>query len=242
MKIKRFILFQIAIVIFAAMIGQLGKTKMPDCGIYNVRTIEQVYELEVVSSSILGDDFYDDFIEYQEDYIREIDGSPIVAIVKPTGNIRPYNYLFRHEVTVDEVIRGDNELEGKTIHIYDLPKFAVRESGNVMGRRIKHSGLLEYSDFSNIMQPKHTYLAFFLPTELNNYRQNDVYRFVDAFFCYFDLSYDGTTPITDLSNKVYFNDLKDKEFFTNSQRTLDAMMDIKRKIIEKYEVESDVGR
>lgn len=195
---------------------------MQNCGIQDVRTLEQLYDLDIALTSVFDDTFYDNFVEYQESYASEVDDSAIVAIVRTTGNIRPYNYSCCQEVTVEQVILGDKSLENKNLHIYDGPKFMTNDDNNT----------LEYRSIKNIMQPDHTYLAFFCPAVINEYLKEDVYQFNESFFCYLDLTNNSSVPITESSSDL--RNIRDIEFFTSSQRTLDAMLEIKNIIIEKY--------
>jgi len=225
-KTKRFFLAHIVILIIVIVLGQLGRARMPKCGIEKVRTMEQLYELEVAATSIFEDEYYDGFAEYKDDYINELEDAAIVAVVRPTGNIHPYHLTFCHEVIVEEVIQGNDNLENKILQIYDeSAKFMTNEN---------HNSRLEYRDIKNLMQSGHTYLAFFFPLELNHYFKEDVYRFHDSFFNYLDLGNGNTKSILKSSEKADFRKIKEIEFFTSSQRVLDILIEIKQKIIEKY--------
>lgn len=222
-RIKRFIIFQMVLVITAALFGQLGKANMQNCGIQDVRTLEQLYEVDVTLEYIFEDDAYDNFVENKESHVNDMEDSAVVAIVKPTGNIRPYRYTFCQEVSVEQVISGDKSLEHKTLQIYDDSKFVTNND---------NQNILEYWDIKNVMQSGHSYLAFFSPASINEYLKEDIYQFSGSFFSYLDLDNDYSVAITEFS--VDLRDVRNIEFFSSSQRTLDAMLEIKQVIIDKY--------
>ncbi len=226
-KIKRFLVFQLVLILTAALLGQVGKASMSKCGIQDVRTLEQLYQLDIDAECIFTDEFYDGFIEYMDSYVNEMvlfadENHAIIAIVKPTGTIRPYNFTLCQEVIVEQVTLGDKNLEQKTLSIYSGPVFMMNDESNV----------LECRSVKNVMQPGHTYLAFFSPAIINDYLKEDIYQFNGSFFEYLDLTNDSSVPIKELP--VDLRDVRDIEFFTSSQRTLDAMLEIKQRIIEKY--------
>jgi len=223
-KTKRFFLLQVLLVVLVTGIGQIGKAQMPKCGIQEVRTLDQVYELDIILSSVLEDEDYDSFVKYKEDYVEDVEDAAIVAVIKPTGNIHTYYLNARYEIVVERVIKGDQSLENKVLHLFDSYNFAVsRMSEDKLG----------YHDIKNAMQPDHVYLAFFSPVELNNYLEEDAYRLDDSFFNYLDLDNDNTVPI-DSPEQTEFKEVKEFEFFASSQRMLDVLIEIKQKIIEKY--------
>lgn len=228
MRIKGFLILQVVIVIIAVTVGQIGKAQMPKCGIQNVTQTEQLYDMDIqlADIAVLTDDLTaDSFVKYQEDYIQDVDAASIVAIIKPTGNIRIYYYSYCQEVTIERVLQGDANLEGSTIYIYEECKFAVNNEMN---------NSLAYYDVKNIMQENHNYLAFFNQLELNSYYVEDAYSFVDPFFSCLDLSSNNSTPIEEALESLDFKNYKDIEFFTGSEAISQAMIDIKQKIIEKY--------
>jgi hypothetical protein len=228
-RFRIFIFVQILIICVALVFGQVIKANMNKCGIEKVRTIMELDQMEIALGSIFADEAEDSqsFIDYAQQYVTHVEDAAIIAVIEPTGNIRPYYYSWKDEVVVKKVIRGDASLVNKKINIYDTSQVAVDKNFNEN---------VAYYDVVNIMRPGNQYLAFFDPVELHPYMDEVNYRFSEAYFAYLKLESVKDGLDLDLQNieSKHLNEISDVEFLTSSNKTYQSMVKIKEAIIQKY--------
>jgi len=166
--------------------------------------------------------YYEIFSEY--DYELSPYAIPSIVVVgKPTGQISQCYMSFSQEITVEKVISGTGIEAGECYNIYQSYGFNINENNKII-----------YSEILNIMNPDSSYLIFLEPSELNGKASKNTYYYSDYFMPYLNLSSDYSEPITKNIEDLKFSDLKESEFFAGSQRILDQIYVIKKKIIKKY--------
>lgn len=178
---KKWIITQSILVLVVIFIGQIGKSRFKDFGLM---TFSSNNDINIVGnshlSSVWDDDSYSNMMKYKDSYISDTDYAPIVVVAKSTGNIFQRYGCFGQEINIVNVIKGNKNLLNKTTYVYKNNGFQV----NYIKK--EYYGKLVYSGVLNIMKPKHYYLIFLKPLELNGYLSKDVYRLFEPLFGYLD--------------------------------------------------------
>ncbi len=222
---KHRIKIQLFIVMFTIISAIIIRLVTPDCGISSLKTTNDAYKINCDVDYIITDKEYNTFVKYENDYIDSVSNSSIIAVVKPTGNICQYQLNLGQEVIIQKVIKGNGIYIDDTTYIYGNKGLSIYTS---------YDKDLNYYSIKNLMLPGHEYLVFIDPLEINIYLKKKEYRLVDSFFNYLDLNNESSSAITATLQTLKLSELREFEFFCNSQKTMDILLSIKNKIISKY--------
>jgi hypothetical protein len=164
-----------------------------------------------------------------------------IAIVTSTGFIKSYNRGSIQEITVDEIISGNKELEGDTIDLTDTISCFAYSTTDQYDRAIRtmlQVGVpfpgnkdtfdrnIQFTSSVNIMKKDHRYLLFF--KEIAPSKGGEpVYK---KGVSWFDLADTVSLPCVEREISVY----SDNEIFTETQEYVDAYYQKKRDIFSYY--------
>lgn len=229
---KKWIGIQIIVILLVAFVGQICKVQFPDRGLMELSNIDDTYKIECGIEYYFGDneltddtekELYENFLTYEEDYVKDSDLAPIVIIGRATGGITNYTNSLGQEIFVEKVLKGTGISEGNYYYVYGSENFLIDANGNTV-----------YTGLKNPMKPNDSYLIFLEASILNELSQSHTYSLKGSFFSYLNLEKNGTYLISDPLTEVKYLDLMDTEFFVGSVRVLNQMNHIKSKIIEKF--------
>lgn len=223
---KRWIIFQLLLLAAVVCVGQIGKSTFTDSGAASLTSIDEALLLDSGIDYIFTSKDLDSFKSYEEQYVTDVDQASLVVLATPTGNLSQRHFSLGQEIKIDRVIKGNTQLKDTvTAYVFSQDGFVVADE--------LHSGLTYYS-IKNLMKPNHQYLVFINPLEINNYLKEPGYSLVSSFFNYLDLTSNASTITNIPLDKLRFSDLKDNEFYSNSQEVLEQLLNIKKQIITKY--------
>lgn len=227
----------ILVTLIVFMVGQFVKSKtLVDCGILEINNVQEYNKKEFQFDTIFNETDTDGFIKYKTEYVDDLQNADLIAIVKPTGNVKQYYAYLNQEVVIDTIIKGDKSLEGiKTNIARDGGGYSYYYLMDEMNGKQRGNNLY-YMSVSNIMQPDNEYLVFFNRILLDKYvDKNSLFNLHPVLFNCIKLnSEENDYIIADITNEYKLEDLLEYEFFCTSKECLKAMYDIKREILNKY--------
>lgn len=210
----------VTLLIVAIIGGQLCKLTFLDAGLGDLSTYEQAYKLDSRIDAIWTEDNNNNFEPFIESYISEAD-APIIIVGTATGKINQSNFSFGQEISIDKIIKGDGDLLNQKTFVYNTYGFNASREGEGIA----------YYDLKNIMKPGDQYLLFM---SLNHILDNEVYLLENGYFSYINLSGMTSSIISTPLPELRLSQVKDIEFFSTSQSVLDAILIIKKGIVDKY--------
>ena len=226
----------IAVLLTATFIfGVVFHSELKDYGVAGMKTMENIPD-GVELSCVYGMQPEDEEIYTEEEIGRKtgwrgMDTAPVIAIVTPTGKINQSAGSFGQEIKIRKVLRGEESLsEGDKVYFYKSEGFSYKEYEEYE----QWDPIVQFEDFTNIMQEGYDYLIFMEESSLNPYQQTKIFYDVPGTFDY--IRTDGAeTETRDEDFQSYdFKDLKEYEFFSISDQITDIMNSVKREILEEY--------
>ncbi len=170
-------------------------------------------------------------IEYAQIYPKELEKAPIVLRVMVTEEIEHLFGTGRQKVKVQEIYEGDDLEVGEEIYLTS---------------RSWHLNLGVWIDsiergFVNVMKAGSEYLVF-VSGELESLEKSipvygiyhDSFIFIAPVFCYEDITNISVEPTSVQHNYVPYAEVKDNEFFGESEGALNAWAEMKEKIMSAY--------
>lgn len=170
----------------------------------------------------------------QLDFIKETaDDENIILAVKCEDT---YTYRFgctTQKVSVEKVFKGDDVNVGDTFHLAKYNSLISRsKDGNYNGKKYINMG------YVNEMIVGKTYLVF-LDRKIEKEGYDTVYINSDKFivspiFCYDDIDNVPVELKEDDSNYVFYDEVKDNEFFIDSEKSNMKIKELKKELFLKY--------
>lgn len=206
------------LILGSLVMGCLYKGAASDCGLNGVETIDDVYNLSVVldyawdtsNTGMIGTDY-------------GVENATVIALIKPTGQIKQYEDSISQEFVVSEVIRGDEVLSaGETGYLFDYFGFSYS------------SGQIKYMNTLNLMQPCEEYLAFLDPSPLNSYQSISAYTLTTSVFGYIKVSGAETTTLPTNYQSLNFAELSNCEFFSTCPEITEYLNRSYQDILQTY--------
>lgn len=226
MKRKFFNFWVIAgVMVLSMLIGGIAfRVNQKDCGITGWKRIEELpngirvsYAMDSRREGEISESSFEEGKEWPG-----LDTAPVIAVVSPTGNLDLFMGCLQ-EFTVKEVIKGDDFIsEGQKGYISTTFGFYLDEEK------------IEYNEVINLMQPEYEYLVFLEESPLNDYQKKDIYYMTsDNFGCV--RTDNHRTETLDMDYQKYdFNDLKEYEFFSTSEKLTETWNNVMEKIRDRY--------
>lgn len=241
--LKKYIVLSVTAIILTMFAGQFLKQGIIDAQVLKINTIDDINNM-TFQFDVIFDEFHcDGFKKYKNSYIEELKDVAVVGIVEPTGNVEQRYYLLRQEVTVKKIIKGDPNLEGKTIFLQESDGVTYLKGTKVITNsedapptiNITHeSGNLNFVGIRNIMQKENQYLVFLNYRKSNEKLEKNPLYDIYGYFGYLKLNVDDYDGLAELGRTYKLSDLKNYEFFSSSANTLKELYDIKKIVLEKY--------
>lgn len=206
------------LIIGSLVMGCVYKSTASDCGLNGVETIDDVYNLSVVLDyawdtsdvGMIGTDY-------------GVDNATIIALIKPTGQIKQYEDAISQEFVVTEIIRGNEVLTvGETGYIFEYFGFSYS------------SGQIKYMNTLNLMQTGEEYLAFLEPSPLNSCQSMSVYTLTASVFGYIKVSGAETTTLPTNYQSLSFAKLSNCEFFSTCPEITEYINQSYKDILQTY--------
>ena len=218
--------------ISALLMGLIGKHSFRDNGVMGIRTLEDVRMLDCNVNQIFTRKDVDAFInDLSVTFSKNLPDNTNVLIVKPTNNIRQYDFTMTQEVKIIEVLTGSAE-KGSLVELV--------AGGGVYDQRYKYIGdnyknsRPIYFGMMNIMFPDNLYLVFVNALNANNYTDTMRYRMAFSLFSAFNITDDYSIPIDKSANVISYNDFDNSEFLCESYDTLEKLLKFKQQVIDQF--------
>lgn len=158
-----------------------------------------------------------------EAMVNELPNSPIIIRAKSIGGEYTFKNILQH-VEVQEVYQGEGLNKGEKITITNI------------GWGLFFDDMSANLNFINLMEPGEEYLIF-LDGKLANPYESNVYLLPDLIippvFNYEDKEH-VILDVPEDNPYVPYAKVKNNEFFVNSEEALDALMEAKHALLEKY--------
>lgn len=227
---KRFICIIIILPILSLGYGIYCKSTFQNNGVADLRTVEDVMKLNCAMNVSVNEEILEDYTpENIEKLMNDLDDSPVILIVSPTNNIRQYESQCIQEVTVVKSIKG-NVLENERIFI--------THSGGPSNDNMSSLVTPFFDDFINLLYTPNEYLIFLEENPLNEYTKNQHFEKIgDVIFSCLNITSDYSIPIDEPIETLKLNDFGYSEYFTNNQKVLSRVLEIKHKILAQYDCE-----
>ena len=226
-KISRKWILIIPIFVAILIIGIVFRLNLKDSGIAGMKSQEDI-PVGVRLEYAWGENSRDEEGLTEDDIGRAtgwngIASAPVIAVVTSTGNIEASMESFGQEITIKEIIRGEDMVSvGETGYVYQPFAFAYRE------------GEVQFREAENIMQEGYEYLIFVEKSPLSPYMGEPVFNVVSDLFGY--IRTDGhETETLDRDYRNYdFRDLKEYEFFSVSEKITNTLNALRKEILSEY--------
>lgn len=150
---------------------------------------------------------------------EEMDSADIILTAKCTGGIRNLAGTCEQSVSVLEVIKGDNAIENKEIKVYSDATFYFDTEIDEIWVTSK----------INFMQEGKEYLIF-----LDETGHDDVYCVKNKYGVGYLCLEDTESIIVKNSNNLYYEEVRDSEFFVKDEEALKKLISLKKDTIDKY--------
>jgi hypothetical protein len=236
----------LAVVVLTVILGLIMKTTITDAGIYDIHMVNDYLEacktFQTIGIDSVQKDAGEDIESQRDYYLKSVteDGAYVhydlqVFVVEAldTG-IPEENMLFNRGscmsqyVKVVKVLQGD-DIEGQYIDIYAMQGIISTSDDRIVNTGAHHK---------NAMLPGNQYLVFCEPMEnmkeLSTAGGCDLkYREIYSLFGRLCISQDFTALLQESPEDT---DWKNVEFFAYHQETLDALLEIKHEILERYDI------
>ena len=229
---KRIAILSVIAVSIAITIGFVSKSTFQDNGIISISKIEDIRLLNCNVNQVFTDS--DEFGIYQGEYtmqtLEELGNMAVILRVRPTNNIRQYNFTTTQQVQITAVVKG-NAVIGALVEL-------VYSGGGVYDQKYRSTNYTNdcpiYSGFTNYMLPNNEYLVFVDPLEINEFTDIKRYKIESPLFCVLNLTSDYSIPVDKPFNELTYNEFCESEFFCRSEKTLNRVLEIKHYIINHY--------
>lgn len=131
---------------------------------------------------------------------------------------------------VDKVLKGDKELTGKDIVLYDDNYISYRRETNKYTYRCM-------SNISNSMQPNKTYLIFADKIDYSElYAETLIYeRFkVNTDYVIYSFPLDTVIEPIEVKDKLTYGDIKNYDYICFNEESADKLEQIKNSVLDEY--------
>lgn len=206
-------------------------------GLYNKRFFNDYNKEEDAINHFLVALLSDELAVQQVEIMEEmLDSSKIILAVQCEDT---FTYCFgstTQKVRVLSIFKGEGLKKGDVIEIARAGSLISVSEDALMteyGKGVINMG------FVNEMIPGKTYLVF-LHRQLETWDEKSVIyiqsdRFLVApIFCYEEIENKPIAPLDNRSTYVYYDDVRNNEFFLNSEEAVELFAKLKRKFISKY--------
>ncbi len=192
---KKWMLWYVGIAVLFVVCGIVGAAVLntaPDAGLADVKSVEDLADLQVRIGWAQGDMQYgvqideDTFVDIdptsieienytknKQEYIKlytaldEPDAPDLVLLATATGNLEITDYTTGQEIVVDKIFKGEELLSvGDTCKVWSSYCLQVMD------------GVITYRSVLNLMQPQTQYLVFLEDNPLNDYTSDKNYEFI----------------------------------------------------------------
>ena len=206
------------------------RARIPDCGMAKADHIDEIPKEGVLVNYPFGLGVDEEQIERMasEEYWKtegkyDTTDAPIVARVRPTGNLDLSVGSLGQEFQVEEVLRGEDCLaEGQTSYMYQALGFVVA------------GGIIEYQNVLNLMDPDYEYLIFLEESPLNERMETPVYLQASDYFGYIKLGGEPTGTLAEGDGSYEFKELREYEFFSVAPEITDRLNQARKEILTEY--------
>lgn len=226
---KKITLLSIVVILAGTCIGFGFRQSAKDAGIMGIRNIEDVRALDCNVNSIFCADEVDLYLAGCKKAFDALPEDVEIYVVAPTGVMAQHNFSLLQEAEVREVLKGrgaPNDLiqivaEGG---FYDQ-KYSLEVFPN---ERPVYYGMM------NVLFCDNEYLVFLRPLKINAYTEERRYHLAMPLFGTFNLTSDHSTPIDGPVSELHYNDFGDSEYLCDTAETLEALLEWKHSVIEKF--------
>lgn len=227
---KRWFILMTVLTISALLMGLIGKHSFRDNGVMGIRTLEDVRMLDCNVNQIFTRKDVDAFInDLSVTFSKNLPDNTNVLIVKPTNNIRQYDFTMTQEVKIIEVLTGSAD-KGSLVELV--------ADGGVYDQKYKYHNYENsrpiYFAMMNIMFPDNLYLVFVNALNINNYTETMRYRMAFSLISAFNITDDYSITIDKPANEIRYNDFGNSEFLCDSYDTLEKLIKFKQQVIDQF--------
>lgn len=220
---KIWIVVLLSITVIVLVLGFFVKFNFKDSGLSEIKNFKDLDKSVIRIENPLGlvneELIYNQYANHQNEIVKILSNSSIIAIVTPTGNLDIGEQSLGQEFVVNESIKG-NMVNGEKGTFYLFSGFSVNEQLKI-----------NYNEIVNFMNPEHKYLIFLEESQLNSHIKSRNFKSVvpPSYFC---LSESTSTLISE--NDKTLSSYKNSEFFVKSPRLLNELYKLKESIISIY--------
>lgn len=159
----------------------------------------------------------------------------VLAVSCEETSVFRYRSLIQ-KVSVKKVFKGEGIAEGEKIYLTN------RDAGIYYNDKENASealvGIFDANiSFASEMIPGKTYLVF-LEREVETETDQEIwlyhYGFMALRFCYEEIENHVCTPIFDSYHGAFYGDIKENEFFLESEESIQKMAVLKEKLLRQY--------
>lgn len=153
----------VAVLLIGSIASVLTRKSYASVGIEELETIYDVEKLGIQTweeGTFIPE-------EDMSSYVEALDAAASVMVVEPKEAFAQYWNSYSQEVMVKKVIRGKEELTGKTVTVYNIGGFK------------NSNGEIVYESNIGLMYPDSQYLIFLDESELNEYGSEKEFFFYD---------------------------------------------------------------
>lgn len=212
--------------VFVIVIGV--RDGIPDNGLASVTNSDDLKKLKIQPDYAWGINEGDEkmFQEVEEEcqqYVADLEASSVIINGSATGNINQSSGSIGQEVTVLEVIQGNNMIsEGDKVWVYQYFGFYAENDK------------IRYVEPLNIMKKGDSYLIFLDEAEWEPQFKTKSYIAKDCYLPYVNLENETIKTLTKGIESYDFSDLEDYEVFSVSEKITDVLNRMKSMILYQY--------
>ena len=166
----------------------------------------------------------------KEGILEKISNAQYIILGKSLNEVESLDGALQQKIYVSEVIKGDEQWKGESISLINTDEIVWVDKTILLPSMV------------NLMKKDETYLVFMNPVEYKGKELKNIFYLVN----------DGKTipylNIRDVDNKIvepeivdgfpviWYEDVKDNEFFVADNEALQNLLDIKREVLKKYNI------
>jgi hypothetical protein len=235
---KKFIILQILIVGLSIGTCILFRAGSSDCGISSVRKISDLKEMKSTVDYIDYEiDSLPDFEEYLTLSNDRFFAEKIILVVKPNSEINLSARMIIQNVSVKDVIYGDESLIDNEITLHILNGFYYETKSDFKKRQLRSSNakrgfFYQNSGWINVMNDESEYLLFANKLTVGG----KDYYIPGSYFKWLNITNDYAVPVNDEPDVPHYNEYYENEFFSDNQKTIDDFFNLKHRILDYYGV------